>query len=80
MLFPMAAENGLIIPIVYNTSGYERVEILKLLDGIIDIYLPDIKYADNETAFELSGFKNYTEHNRSAIMEMYKAGWKIKKL
>ncbi len=63
---------GLNIPIVYNTSGYERVEIIKILDGIIDIYLPDAKYGDNLTAKELSGFINYVGYNRSALIEMYK--------
>jgi len=65
------ASKGLHIPIVYNTGGYERVEIIKLLDGIIDIYLPDAKYADNLIAREISAFTNYVEHNRSALVEMF---------
>ncbi|MBN1293040.1 MAG: radical SAM protein [Candidatus Latescibacteria bacterium] len=74
----IASEKGLHIPIVYNSSGYARVEIIQLLDGIIDIYLPDIKYADNTTAYELSGFKNYVDHNRVALKEMYKQVGKLK--
>ncbi len=65
-----ARKQGLNIPIVYNCSGYENVEVLKLLEGIVDIYLPDIKYADNETAFKYSGVKNYVEANRTALKEM----------
>ena len=64
-------EMGLHIPIVYNTGGYERVEIIRLLNGIIDIYLPDVKYSDNNIAKELSGFNNYVDYNRSAIIEMF---------
>lgn len=64
--------NGLHLPIVYNTGGYERVEILKLLDGIVDIYLPDAKYSDDMTAIELSGLKDYVTYNRSALKEMYR--------
>jgi putative pyruvate formate lyase activating enzyme len=68
----VAAGWGLRIPLVYNTSGYERVEILRLLEGIIDIWLPDAKYADNETALRISGFPEYVEHNRAALREMYR--------
>ncbi len=63
---------GLHLPIVYNTGGYERVEIIKLLDGVIDIYLPDAKYSKNTIAKELSGFTNYVEYNRSSIIEMFR--------
>jgi len=65
-----AAERGLRIPIVYNTSGYDTVETLRLLDGVVDIYLPDAKYADDEAARRLSGFVDYTRHNRAALLEM----------
>lgn len=65
-----AREKGLNIPIVYNTGGYDSVEALKLLDGIIDIYMPDMKYSRSETAFKLSGIKKYTENNRKAVLEM----------
>ncbi len=67
----IAAGNGLSIPIVYNTSGFERVEIVRLLSGIVDIYLPDAKYADDAVAFSVSGFNNYVTANRAALREMY---------
>jgi putative pyruvate formate lyase activating enzyme len=67
----IAASKGLTLPIVYNTSGYERVEVLRLLSGIIDVYLPDAKYSSTKTAMEFSGFKNYCEYNRKALVEMY---------
>lgn len=77
----IAVSMGLHIPLVYNTSGYERLEIIELLGGIVDIYLPDVKYADNATALRISGFKRYVEHNRSALIEMFKqvGNLKIKK-
>ncbi len=65
-----AIPKGLRIPLVYNTSGYESLETLELLDGIVDIYLPDAKYADEATARELSGFVDYVRHNRLALREM----------
>ncbi|MFC1538836.1 radical SAM protein [Candidatus Latescibacterota bacterium] len=67
----IAAKKGLKISLVYNTSGYERTEIIKLLDGIIDIYLPDSKYSDNDVALEISGFIGYVESNRSSLVEMF---------
>lgn len=66
----IAVENGLKIPIVYNTSGYEKVEILKYLDGIVDIYLPDAKYMDNELSLKLSKAKDYLRVNEKALIEM----------
>jgi putative pyruvate formate lyase activating enzyme len=68
----LAAAKGLRLPIVYNTSGFERVEILRLLDGVVDIYLPDAKYSSDFHAKELSGFEEYTGNNRAAIIEMYR--------
>ena len=68
----LAIEGGLRLPLVYNTSGYERVETLKLLDGVVDIYLPDAKYTDDETARRLSGFVRYVEANRAALKEMFR--------
>ncbi len=68
----LAIKRGFKLPLVYNTSGYESIEILKLLDGIVDIYLPDMKYADEKVAFKYSGIKNYPEINQSAIKEMYR--------
>jgi len=69
---PRAIEGGLDRPLVYNTSGYERVEVLRLLEGVIDIWLPDSKYADDATARRLSGFERYVEHNRAALSEIYR--------
>jgi putative pyruvate formate lyase activating enzyme len=66
----IAKKRNLVIPIIYNCSGYENVETLKLLEGIIDIYLPDIKYVDNETAFKYSQVKNYVQANQLALKEM----------
>lgn len=65
-----AQNKGLKIPIVFNCSGYERVEVLELLEDFTDIYLPDIKYSDNETALKYSGVKDYVEINRLALKEM----------
>lgn len=67
----IAQEQGLNIPIVYNCGGYESVETLKLLDGIIDIYMPDIKYANNEFAVKYSGGQHYWQVVRAALKEMY---------
>lgn len=67
-----AAAEGLRIPLVYNTSGYERIDTLQLLDGIVDIYLPDAKYADDDIARELSGFVGYVSANRAALKEMHR--------
>lgn len=67
----VAAARGLRLPVVYNTSGWERVEILRLLDGIVDIYLPDFKYWDSEMAAKYSaGADSYPELTRQAILEM----------
>jgi len=67
-----AARQGLALPLVYNSSGYEEVETLRLLDGVVDIYLPDAKYADDQAAREFSGFLHYVEANRAALKEMYR--------
>ncbi|MDR3306157.1 MAG: radical SAM protein, partial [Endomicrobium sp.] len=66
----LSHKKGLTIPILYNCSGYENIEILKLLEGIVDIYLPDIKYSSDELAFKYSGIKNYVAVNQAAIKEM----------
>lgn len=68
----IAAENGLKIPIVYNTNAYDSVEVLKLLDGIVDIYLPDLKYASDDAGFEFSKIRDYATHAREAIKEMFR--------
>jgi len=67
-----AAKMGLNIPIVYNTSGYESVDTLKLLDGIVDIYLPDARYADNKIAQKYSSAPNYFEIMKKALNEMHR--------
>jgi putative pyruvate formate lyase activating enzyme len=67
----MAYHKGLRIPLVYNTSGYERLEILKILDGIVDIYMPDMKYMDPDKAVKYSaGASDYPEVTKKAIIEM----------
>jgi putative pyruvate formate lyase activating enzyme len=65
-----AKESGLKVPIVYNTNGYERTRILGLLEGIVDIYLPDAKYGSNKAASCHSGVADYLEYNESALKEM----------
>jgi len=67
-----AAERGLRLPLVYNTGGYDSLEALQLLDGIVDIYMPDMKYGIDETAFKHSKIKYYVEVNRAAVLEMYR--------
>jgi putative pyruvate formate lyase activating enzyme len=68
----IAAENGLKIPIVYNTNAYDSVEVLRLLEGIVDVYLPDLKYANDDAGFEFSKIRNYAKHAREAIKEMFR--------
>jgi len=69
----LAWQKGLRIPLVYNTSGYERLEILKILDGIVDIYLPDLKYMDADQAAKYSsGASDYPEIGKKAVMEMHR--------
>ena len=69
----IAAKKGLRTPLVYNTSGWERIEILKLLDGIVDIYLPDFKYSDGKMASKYSsGAYSYPEVTKKAILEMHR--------
>jgi putative pyruvate formate lyase activating enzyme len=68
----IAAMAGLSIPIVYNTGGYDSVETLKLLDGVVDIYMPDMKYSDPDVSKRLSGPQDYPEVNRAAVKEMHR--------
>jgi putative pyruvate formate lyase activating enzyme len=68
----IAAKQGLKLPIVYNTNAYDSVEVLKLLDGIVDIYLPDLKYADDSAGFEFSKIREYAKFSRLAIKEMFR--------
>ena len=67
-----AAEGGLDIPLVYNTNGYEKVETLEMLDGIVDIYMPDIKYSSNDIAVKFSEAPKYFDYNKAALKEMYR--------
>jgi putative pyruvate formate lyase activating enzyme len=67
-----AVRQGLRLPLVYNSSGYERVETLRLLEGVVEVWLPDAKYADDATAQQLSGVRDYVEHNHAALREMYR--------
>lgn len=68
----LAAESGLAVPLVYNSGGYDSMDTLQILDGIIDIYMPDMKYDDENTATELSGIRNYPEVNKAAVKEMHR--------
>jgi len=68
----LAKLKGLTIPIVYNTSSYETTDSLKLLDGLIDIYLPDFKYYNNDIAIKYSSAPNYVNVCKDAIAEMYR--------
>ncbi|MDD4910099.1 MAG: radical SAM protein [Candidatus Omnitrophica bacterium] len=68
----VAIEEGLNIPLVYNSSGYEFSEMIELLDGIIDIYLPDMRYADDKAALKYSSAPDYPLINRSAVKEMFR--------
>lgn len=68
----LAKEKGLNIPIVYNTSSYENIETIKMLNGIVDIYLPDLKYYDDKYAIKYSNAPNYFNVATNAIQEMYK--------
>ena len=68
----IAVEAGLKIPLVYNTGGYDSPEALQLLDGVVDIYMPDMKYADRLTARRHSKIGNYPAVNQSAVREMHR--------
>ena len=68
----IAAELGLRLPIVYNTGGYDSPEALALLDGIVDIYMPDVKYGNSDVARKLSKIRDYASVNRAAVKEMHR--------
>lgn len=68
----LTVKKGLKIPIVYNSGGYDDIEVLKCLEGIVDIYLPDMKYGDNKSALTYSGARKYVEINRAAVGEMFR--------
>ncbi|MEE8470907.1 MAG: radical SAM protein [Dehalococcoidia bacterium] len=67
----IAVRAGLSVPLVYNSGGYDSVETLRLLDGIVDIYMPDMKYSDERNAWRLSGIKGYPGANKAAVKEMH---------
>lgn len=68
----IARQQGLHLPLVYNCSGYEKIDILRELNGIVDIYMPDIKYADAILAHQYSGIENYPEVAKAALKEMHR--------
>ncbi len=68
----IAINLGLRLPLVYNSGGYDSAETLEILDGIVDIYMPDMKYSDEKIAEELSGIKNYPTINQAALREMHR--------
>lgn len=68
----IAREQGCRLPVVYNTSGYERAAALRIMDGLIDVYLPDYKYADEAVGLRLSGVGDYVKSARAALVEMFR--------
>jgi putative pyruvate formate lyase activating enzyme len=68
----LAAQKGLRLPIVYNTNAYDSVEVLRLLDGIVDVYLPDLKYAEDDAGFLYSKVRSYSSVSRAALKEMFR--------
>lgn len=68
----LAVEKGLRLPLVYNTGGYDSLKTLALLDGVVDIYMPDAKYSSNAVAARYSGVPDYVDRNRAAILEMHR--------
>ena len=68
----IAAEHGFSLPVVWHCGGYESVEALRLLDGVVDVYLPDAKYGDDAAAYELSGCTRYTAALEASLREMHR--------
>lgn len=68
----LAAQQGLKLPIVYNTNAYDSVEVLQLLEGIVGVYLPDLKYSEDEAGYAYSKVKGYKDYSRLAIAEMFR--------
>ena len=68
----LAAEHGFSLPVVWNCGGYESVAALRLLDGVVDVYLPDAKYGDDAVAYELSGCRRYTAALEQSLREMHR--------
>ncbi|MCE5330085.1 radical SAM protein [bacterium] len=64
-------EKNLTIPAVFNSGGYENPKIIKMLSGFIEIYMPDIRYNNDDSAYKYSGIKNYVENNKKSLIEMY---------
>ena len=74
----IALERGLSIPIVYNTGGYDGLQVIKLLDGIIDIYMPDMRYNDDGMAKKYSNAPDYVLHNQASVIEMHRQSGDLK--
>jgi len=68
----IAAQQGLTLPIIYNSGGYDSLEMLTLLDGVVDIYMPDMKYSDPDRANQYSGVRDYPQVNQAAVLEMHR--------
>ncbi len=68
----IAAGKGFRLPLIYNTNSYDSAEVLKLLEGIIDIYLPDIKYSEDEYGYRYSKIREYVRHSRASLTEMHR--------
>ena len=68
----IAAQQGLQLPIVYNTNAYDAVAVLELLESVVDVYLPDLKYADDDSGFLYSKVRSYKEYSRMALKEMFR--------
>jgi putative pyruvate formate lyase activating enzyme len=68
----LAADQGLSLPLIYNTNAYDSIEVLRLLEGVVDIYLPDLKYDDAEMGYRYSGVKDYPRFARAALEEMHR--------
>jgi putative pyruvate formate lyase activating enzyme len=68
----LAAAAGLSVPLVYNSGGYDSVEAIRLLEGLVDIYMPDMKYADADVGRRFSGVADYPDRNKEAVREMHR--------
>jgi putative pyruvate formate lyase activating enzyme len=76
----IAARRGLRVPVVYNSNAYDSLAVLRLLDGVVDVYMPDLKYADADSGAELSRVPDYPAVARAALREMYRqvgASWRL---
>jgi len=67
----IAKKNGLTIPTVFNTGGYDNPQLIKMLNSVVDIYMPDARYSSSDAAEKYSGIKNYVRYNRQSLKEMY---------